>query len=221
VITAERQCTRSFATATPSEICGAIYLVGVCGTVAVSAGVGLAEAIQANSRSYDDDVSEKVWRVITSPLSGAAYGIATGAVWPAFVPVYAYYSWRGRVQQLQREQADEDHKNLVAEFRERERVFAEKLRQEEEARPQPKQSNSQPRLDNYYQSMGVTVDASQEAIEDAFRRHDCMHDPIYAGHPVEAQQRFKQAYFHLRDPRRRATYDLSLASASGSAHPSV
>jgi hypothetical protein len=108
-ITAGRPCTRSFATITP-EICGSIYLTGACVTVAATAGVALADAVRKNSWSHDDDVSDKVWRVLTEPVAGAVYGIAIGAVWPVYVPVYAYYSWRGHVQRLQREQADEDRK---------------------------------------------------------------------------------------------------------------
>jgi curved DNA-binding protein CbpA len=64
---------------------------------------------------------------------------------------------------------------------------------------------------NYYVILGVPVDADDEAIRHAFRELARRYHPdAGAGSSVEKFRQIFEAYETLRDPRRRAAYDVSL-----------
>jgi len=71
---------------------------------------------------------------------------------------------------------------------------------------------------DHYQTLGISRDASPEAIRDAFRELSRRHHPdAAAGDSLGAAGQFqtvKAAYDVLRDPKARAKYDEELAASS-------
>src|SRR6185369_11836368 len=64
---------------------------------------------------------------------------------------------------------------------------------------------------NYYVILGVPVDANDEVIRHAFRELARRYHPdAGAGSSVEKFRQVFEAYETLRDPLRRAAYDVSL-----------
>ncbi|HSW70832.1 MAG TPA: molecular chaperone DnaJ [Gammaproteobacteria bacterium] len=63
---------------------------------------------------------------------------------------------------------------------------------------------------DYYQTLGVSRDASENEIKQAYRRLAMKHHPDRNAHDQEAEEKFKQAkeaYEVLSDSRKRAAYD--------------
>lgn len=63
---------------------------------------------------------------------------------------------------------------------------------------------------DYYQTLGISQDASPETIKRAYRKLAMEHHPDRNGGDPEAERRFKEvseAYEVLKDPQRRAAYD--------------
>ena len=74
----------------------------------------------------------------------------------------------------------------------------------------------------HYQTLGVTAEADDDAIRDAYRRLARQRHPDVPGGSPTAMARLNEAYRVLGDPARRAVYDASLreaavGSAAGSA----
>jgi molecular chaperone DnaJ len=74
---------------------------------------------------------------------------------------------------------------------------------------------------DHYQTLGVSPDATPEAIRAAFRELSRRHHPDTAGDTKTAKkfQAVKAAYDVLRDPKARAKYDEQLATTDGAPTP--
>lgn len=70
-------------------------------------------------------------------------------------------------------------------------------------------------MEDHYTTLGVSKDASPDAIKKAYRKLAFKHHPDKNGGNKEEFQKIGKAYEHLEDPQRRRQYDMARSSPFG------